>query len=122
MSKKQLNIEAITNELQGASAFFPTSRETDLTEPPPSAQEAIKPEIIHSPITERSNEPPNDPLKQRPIIRTKIRHTFDIYEDQLLSLKEINLNREILFGQRVLIGDTVQEALDMFITKERNKE
>jgi hypothetical protein len=107
MGKKQLNTEAITNELQGASAFFPTSRETDLTEPPPSAEDAIKPEMIDSPTTERSNEPPNDPLKQRSMIRTKIRHTFDIYEDQLLSLKEINLNREKLFGQRVLLGDTV---------------
>jgi hypothetical protein len=122
MSKKQLNTEAITNELQGASAFFPTSRETDLPAPPPLPQEPIKQETIDSPTTERSNEPPNDPLKQRPMIRTKIRHTFDIYEDQLLSLKEINLNREKLFGQRVLLGDTVQEALDMFITKERNKE
>lgn len=60
--------------------------------------------------------------KERLMERTKIRHTFDILADQLLSLREIALEREKIFGSRVLIGDLVQEALDMFITKERNKE
>jgi len=54
--------------------------------------------------------------------RQKIRHTFDIRKDQLMSLREIALKRETMFGDRVLLGDLVQEALDMLITKERNNE
>jgi hypothetical protein len=54
--------------------------------------------------------------------RIKIRHTFDIFKDQLLSLRKIATQREEIFGSRVLLGELVQEALDLFITKEWNKE
>lgn len=54
--------------------------------------------------------------------RRKIRHTFDILADQLLSLREIAVAREKSFGRRALLGELVQEALDLFIAKERNKE
>jgi hypothetical protein len=54
--------------------------------------------------------------------RTKVRHTFDILTGQLLNLREIVIAREKTFGNRVLLGDLVQEALDMFIAKERNNE
>ncbi len=60
--------------------------------------------------TERSNE------------RKKVRHTFDILADQLLALREMVIEREKTFGERVLLGELVQEALDLFITKERNEE
>lgn len=73
-------------------------------------------------ISERSNETPSERSRQRTFERTKIRHTFDIFADQLLSLRHIALERETVFGERVLLGDIVQEALDLFITKERNKE
>ncbi len=69
-----------------------------------------------------SNEATNERTKDRSHKREKIRHTFDIYKDQLLSLRQVTLEREAMFGDRVLLGDVVQEALDMFITKERNKE
>lgn len=143
--KKRLNIDSITNELAGASAFF--TRET----PPPSESSAARTQAVQQPV----EPPPSSPTPQQqdtgssmpatqppsvqhtsatrtvstneqPLKRTferkKIRHTFDIYYDQLLSLREMALNREMLFGERVLLGDLVQEALDMFITKERNKE
>lgn len=54
--------------------------------------------------------------------RTKVRHTFDILADQLLALREISIERQKMFGERVLLGDLVQEALDMFIATERNKQ
>jgi len=54
--------------------------------------------------------------------RQKIRHTFDIFADQLVSLKEIQLGREKVGGRKCRIGDLAQEAFDMLITKERNKE
>ncbi len=59
---------------------------------------------------------------ERLMERTKIRHTFDILADQLFSLREIALEREKRVRKRVLIGDLVQEALDIFITKERNED
>ena|SRR6266496_1355571 len=73
-----------------------------------------------SPI--RTNEPTNLRSFERSNERMKIRHTFDIFADQLISLREISLQRELTFGKRTLLGDLVQEALDLFITKERNKE
>ena len=61
------------------------------------------------PGNERSNE------------RKKVRHTFDILADQLLALREIAIEREKVFGKRVLLGELAQEALDRFIAMERNK-
>jgi|GEM_PF-2835841 len=69
-----------------------------------------------------TNETTNEWSFVRSNRREKIRHTFDIYKDQLLSLRQVTLEREATLGERVLLGDVVQEALDMFITKERNKE
>jgi hypothetical protein len=71
---------------------------------------------------DRSNERTNETTFERTNVRLKIRHTFDIYADQLMSLREIALKREVAFGKRTLLGDLVQEALDHFLTKERNKE
>jgi len=72
--------------------------------------------------TQQKNETTNVRTNERFIQRRKIRHTFDIYEDQLMSLKEISLEREKAFGSKTLLGDLVQEALDTIITKERNKD
>ncbi len=66
---------------------------------------------------ERTNQRTNVLTKNR----SKIRHTFDIFADQLLTLREIAVDQEIMFGERVLLGDLVQQALDMFIAKEKNK-
>ncbi len=68
-----------------------------------------------------TNERPVEPPLVRSNERRKIRHTFDILADQLLALREIAVEREKLFGDRVLLGDLVQQALDMLIAKERNQ-
>lgn len=65
-----------------------------------------------------TNVQPVDPFKRR----ERIRHTFDILADQLISLREIALEQEKITGSRVLLGDLVQQALDMFISKEKNKQ
>lgn len=75
----------------------------------PLKQQEVPNEVTFVPSNERSNE------------RRKVRHTFDILADQLLALREIVIEREKLFGKRVLLGELAQEALDLFITKERNK-
>jgi hypothetical protein len=100
----------------------PIHRRTD--EPSNEATNVAMSKPIATPYHEANdgrNEETNVPTNQRTFLRKKIRHTFDIYDDQLLSLREIALERQKIFGERVLLGDLVQEALDMFISKERNK-
>ncbi len=114
--KKKLQIDAITNELE-ASAFFARNKSQSVEpKPVPAVTTPLKHEP--KPITQQTNVSTNERLFER----RKIRHTFDIFEDQLLSLKEITLSRQKRFGKRELLGDLVQQALDMFITKERNNE
>ena len=119
--KKTLNESGITSELRGQSAFFPKAASPS----PVVAQEPVEATPQRAAATEM-HEPRNVPTNEQPIQRSferkKVRHTFDIFHDQLLSLREMALKREIEFGGRTLLGDLVQEALDMFITKERNKE
>lgn len=52
-----------------------------------------------------------------PANRLRVRHSFDVFADQLLSLREIALAREARDGLRVRLGDVVQEALDAFIAR-----
>ena len=61
-------------------------------------------------------EKTNERTKERKVERTKIRHTFDIYEDQLFRLQEmkIGLRRK---GKKPKLGDLVQQALDQFLKK-----
>ncbi len=150
MSKKKLQVESIINELEGgASLFFsrpakpatPPSMPTSASSPPDQPdlasagtpvisententekQEDNTPKVIpNDGNNERTFDRSNERLISRSPERQKIRHTFDIFADQLMSLREISIEQEKLFGERVLLGDLVQQALDMFISKERNK-
>lgn len=58
-------------------------------------------------------------VDKRSKVRKKIRHAFDIFEDQLFALKEAQLSRQKLKGNRFNLGDLVQEALDLFLANER---
>ena len=51
--------------------------------------------------------------------RARVRHSFDIYRDQLLSLGDIQLARHRQTGRKPKLGDLVQEALDAFVARER---
>lgn len=148
MSKKTLNIEGIKNELEGASLYFtkpptpppPAIEPVVFAKPVPSSEAKPAPEpkirqpstkvvvqrVVETQISndgknERTVEPTNERKIVQPLHRAKIRHTFDIYADQLLSLREIALDQEKMFGERVLLGDLAQQALDMLIAKEKNK-
>lgn len=111
--------------------FDPNAKAPALSSPlddmPAIQKSPARQEIVQDVIKEK-NEPTNERTLKRTNVRSllderrKIRHTFDIFSDQLTSLREVSLNREKIFGKRVLLGDLIQEALDMFITKERNKE
>jgi hypothetical protein len=173
MSKKTLNVDAITNELQGSSLFF--TKPTHSPAPLPTDDSQTNPQTISSksnnevakpaeikPIqtseafesgtenanersnersdertnvqtNERSKEQKNDSsidqtngrTNERKIERTKkrttLRHSFDIFADQLLALKEISLNREKITAEKVLLGDLAKEAFDLLISQEKTK-
>jgi hypothetical protein len=70
--------------------------------------------------TEQMTVRPNGQTVKRTNVRKKIRHAFDIFEDQLFSLKEVQLSRQKK-GAKYNLGNLVQEALDMFLTDERTK-
>ena len=115
MSKK-LDTSGVVNELRGNSAFFPARQETPIA----PAREPASPTTATPAQTTVAKERPNGRTNEPPVHRRKVRHTFDIFDDQLLSLKEITIERQRSGGNRVLLGDLVQEALDLLITKERN--
>ena len=89
---------------------------------PATKVQAITPTMSREPKLDNTTEVTNERSNERTMERRKTRHTFDIFLDQLMSLREIALSRERGFGKRVLLGNLVQEALDLFITGERNKE
>ncbi len=84
--------------------------------PPPSLSPS--PQISELPEHHQVNDPPN----QSTNVRVRVRHSFDIFTDQLLSLREIALRRERRSGLRTRLGDLVQHALDVFITQEKEAE
>jgi hypothetical protein len=82
-----------------------------------------QPERTNEHTKEQNNERSDERTEKRTSGRMRVRHSFDIYQDQLLSLKEIALHRQKTTGERVLLGDLVQEALDTFIkTNEQTDE
>lgn len=100
---------------------------TDSSNPPPQVPvpSAISPSIktTERPIVrQRTMVGSEERLNGRSNERTKVRHSFDILSDQLFALRELAVERERLFGRKVLLGDLVQEALDLFISKARNQE
>ncbi len=84
-----------------------------------SAVSVFAPNEAQPPV--RTNDASFVPSNERSNERRKVRHTFDILSDQLLGLREIAIEREKIFGKRALLGELVQEALDLFIAKERYK-
>ncbi len=44
-----------------------------------------------------------------------MRHSFDIYEDQLVSLADIQAHLYRRNGKKPKVGDLVQQALDAYI-------
>ena len=53
--------------------------------------------------------------------RVLIRHSFDIFEDQLQGLIELQLEAVHARKQKPKLGQMVQEAIDVYLTKLRLK-
>lgn len=62
-------------------------------------------------------EPTNHSTNGRTFQRTKIRHTFDIFADQLQALHQHQLECIQAGGQKPKLGDMIQEALDDYLAK-----
>jgi len=144
--KKKLNIEGITNELEGASLFFSKSptlpplpqpvesiiekKENTISDSPTSANldvsdsQAQNEEKQYQKRTdERSNERTTERLNERTFKpkREKIRHTFDIYRDQLVSLQSIQLDRFRAGKKKPKLGKMVSEGIDLYLKQYSSK-
>src|SRR5712691_1328327 len=114
---KKLNIEAITNELE-ESAFF--------RRPQRERPEASKPTPLPEKSIVQENQPNQDTPEQmnarspvRPNGRRIItRNSFEIYEDQMDSLRKLSL-QDKMDGKLGSMSQMVREALDAFL-KERS--
>ena len=70
-----------------------------------------------SPV-ERLNVRSNERTVERTNVRKSrrvIRHTFDIYQDQLVALKTLQLKAVQTDNKKVTLGDMVQEAIDLWL-------
>ena len=63
----------------------------------------------------------NERSNERTVERYRVRHSFDIWQDQLLGLSEIQSERFSQSGRKPKLGELVQEALDAYIAKERKR-
>jgi hypothetical protein len=103
MGKKQYDIAHLTNELaEGKSLFFsdPPKREE-----PRRQQNPATPERANAPTGERSNGK-----------RIITRNSFEIYEDQMDSLRERSY-QEKRAGKVGSMSAMVRDAIDAFLKK-----
>ncbi len=130
MSKK-LDTTTIADELEG-SAFFPRHG----TLAPPTAAEApplVSPENPPPPIEAQPAEVedaptlptqpgvplPGDPYARTPVRRTISRYAFEIFQDQIESLRRFSIEEKVR-GEKGSMSRMVREAIDAYLAK-RNR-
>jgi hypothetical protein len=122
--KKKLNVEGITNELRGNSAFFPYKREPVVENPTVSAEKPA----VQTPVATPRPVPPVRVVPLVPLVRgappvkrvMKQRHPFDIYQDQYEALQALALEERKQGGVGSMSA-MVREAIDALIEKRRKK-
>lgn len=107
---------------KGIDAFFsppsptpPEERGEDLIAKDRSPTPKLRAEKRRPPKT---NERP----KERTNERIKIRHSFDIFQDQLSKLQEIQIKTIQQGRKKPRLGDLAQQALDEFLKKNERSE
>jgi hypothetical protein len=60
-------------------------------------------------------------MNERPVVPRIIRHSFDIRQDQLLALAEIQAQEFAASGRKPKMGELAQEALDLYIASKRRE-
>lgn len=88
----------------------------------PSVRTSERPDE-NKPAPVAKNEGPNTYTIEIPQQRRKIRHPFDIFEDQLEALKKIQVAEHEEAGSKERpLGDMAREALDDFIKGKAKKQ
>ena len=122
MTGKKLNTTAVLNELKGQSAFFnpPASStpSTNTKKSPTRKTPTPTPKRTVGRTDEPSNERPHERSNGKNNPRPKIRHTFDIFEDQLRSLHTLQLKTLQAGEKKPALGELVQRALDDYLKKQ----
>jgi hypothetical protein len=120
---KKLNITSITNELEG-SAFFPSKKTPSVSPTPPSIRDEPKPPEVIIPaiepkqqVAERANAPTGERPNGKRIIT---RNSFEIYEDQMDSLRKLSY-QEKMEGKLGSMSGMVREAVDNYLLKRTQK-
>lgn len=86
MNKRRPNADKITNELAGGSAFFRKS--PPHADPQPTPEQVVEPEpVATAPIPDAAPRTPVRPVL--PKRRQMIRHSFEVYMDQLERLRDL---------------------------------
>jgi hypothetical protein len=108
---KKLNVDAITNEL-AESAFFRRPQKPEIDKPTPlSEKPIIQKEQSLQDIPERVNaRTPVRPNGKRIITR----NSFEIYEDQMDSLRKISFH-EKMEGKLGSMSQMVRDAIDAYL-------
>lgn len=116
---KKIDVDKIRSDLAASSLHFqpqpPIIHPLPVLDIPSSIQTPPKTEQPERTFVRSSVRPD----EQREI-RHKTRHPFDIFQDQLQSLREIQFQREKKRGVRPTLGELAQEAFDLYISKENS--
>lgn len=72
-------------------------------------------------VFERTNERISGRNYERTNERTKVRHSFDVYQDQLLQLSDVQADIYRRTGKKPKVGELVQQALDAYIERYRER-
>jgi hypothetical protein len=133
MSKKQLDVSELSNELEEASAFFrreplPSSLVPLSSEPKEQKASSVSSSHRHTSVTSHRNtvtpshQSDITPSHRHTITpdRAKKKHGFVVYRDQVESLEKLVLEVWQTTGAKPEVGDFVRQALDTFLaTKEK---
>lgn len=107
--KKKLNTTAITNDLSGASLFFP-NRATSQSAAPSPAQQPM-PSTGAGAQSVRTNARTDERPNGKRIIT---RNSFEVYEDQMDALRELSYQEKRL-GKLGSMSAMVREAIDTYL-------
>ena len=113
--QKKLNEKQILDELSG-SVFFRGSKSPAQPLIKESEKKLHNPKPANEKKVERQNDESNVRTNERSNAkRVNIRHTFDIYKDQLMALHTLQLRAVQSNNNKPKLGDMVKEAIDMFL-------
>lgn len=136
MSKKPYDLSKMENELKGASAFFksPAASESATDHAAPSTGPALSTNEAPHPAAENTDQKPRTnatssetisrtPVRSvrpvRPVRRQMIRHPFELYQDQVESLRQLAMDDRMRGGAGSMSA-MVREVIDRLIDERSN--